>query len=171
MIVYTEGTTLYYFTNENHEVEGLDYLNLIRCCTQYCTHFSLVFWRSQLFGRYQLPVVPYLCKATQWRQTPAQGCYEEHFKCYYQCTEDAITYLYRRVNNLFDWVRAWEDEGLKTDNPEDITFYREDGSVFFQSITHEGDCWLFPREGEFVEDIISRPGWKKADKKPILFEF
>ena len=162
---------MFCFSNEDYEVAGLDYINLIRCCAQYCTHFSLVFWRSQLFEHYQLPIVPYLCKATQWKQTRMPGYYEEHFKCYYQCTEDAVAYLYRRVNNLFDWVRDWKEKDSETDNPEDITFYREDGSVFFQSITHEGECWIFPREGEYVDDIVSRPGWEKIDKKPILFEY
>ena len=44
---------------------------------------------------------------------------------------------------------------------EDLTFYRADGSIFFESTTHEGYCDLFPRDDEDVSELVSKEGWEK----------
>lgn len=44
-------------------------------------------------------------------------------------------------------------------NPEDPVFYRDDGSVFFSSIIHDGKCFLFPTDSENISDIVSSDHW------------
>ncbi len=48
-------------------------------------------------------------------------------------------------------------------NPEDPTFYRADGSVFFSSVIHEGEITLYPREDEDVSNIVSKPHWTEKE--------
>lgn len=39
--------------------------------------------------------------------------------------------------------------------PEDITFFRADGSVLFGSISHEGECWIEARAGEDIRSLLA----------------
>jgi hypothetical protein len=43
--------------------------------------------------------------------------------------------------------------------PEDPTFYRPDGSIFFKSTTHEGELTLMPRGDEDVSNVLSSGRW------------
>ncbi|MGM9680039.1 MAG: hypothetical protein ACI3XR_00890 [Eubacteriales bacterium] len=72
--------------------------------------------------------------------------------------------LLSRVTDLFDWIRTDERE-----NPEDLTFYREDGSVFFWSETHEGICVLCDRVQEKVSQIVSKKGWKARKEGEFIY--
>ena len=38
-------------------------------------------------------------------------------------------------------------------------FFREDGTAFFTSIAHEGECILTPRDSEDVEGLIRSGPW------------
>lgn len=49
--------------------------------------------------------------------------------------------------------------------PENPAFYRADGSIFFDSIIHDGKCYLFPRAGEDVSAVVSHPGWRFSSRR------
>ena len=38
-----------------------------------------------------------------------------------------------------------------------------DKSIFMETISHEGECFLFPKPGEDISDVISKNGWIKTD--------
>lgn len=58
-------------------------------------------------------------------------------------------------------ILAWRPREL----PEDLTFFRADGSVFLGTMTHEGECWLTPREDEDVEEILQTGMWHRSARK------
>lgn len=49
--------------------------------------------------------------------------------------------------------------------PENPAFYRADGSIFFDSVIHEGKCYLFPRAGEDLSAVVSYPGWRISSRR------
>ena len=72
--------------------------------------------------------------------------------------------LLKKENNIFSWF--WEE---KTPfHFENLTFYRNDGTIFFESITHEGECYLYAKDTEDVSRIVSNEHWEK-NPKPIKF--
>lgn len=43
---------------------------------------------------------------------------------------------------------------MEVHNPEDMTIYRENGTVFFDSVVYAGVCRLYRRIGEKVRHIV-----------------
>lgn len=141
----------YYFqdwddeTREELRIADEDYSMLIDLCFQYASSFSLSFLSHQLQGT-GFPLAPY----------QADGPRDGRVRCYFKCTDDARSFLKERVRDFFGWVYT-----LDPNIPEDLTFYRDDSSVFLWSQTHEGICALFPHHDEDISACISRPGWHK----------
>lgn len=77
---------------------------------------------------------------------------------YYKVCPALCDLLINSARSIFEWKDGWDYE-----NPENPTFYRDDGSVFLFSVIHEGEVYLFPNEDEDVDDIISK-GWIKIDE-------
>ncbi len=79
-----------------------------------------------------------------------------HTRFYRVCPE-----LYEALLSISDSLFSWL-YGRGHCNPEDPTFYREDGSVFFSSVIHEGECHLYLRDGEDASEILGIPGWEEC---------
>ena len=62
------------------------------------------------------------------------------------------------IMNQTDSIFAWSRE---KGNPEDLTFFRPDGTVFFSVHTREGICTLNPEEDEDVSRILSDTRWRE----------
>ena len=84
-------------------------------------------------------------------------CGTEHsYFNYYRVCDKLCDILLKTTNHIFSWLNGWGYE-----NPEDPTFYREDGSLFFTSTIHEGECTLFVRD-EDVSEILANKLWIKG---------
>jgi hypothetical protein len=59
----------------------------------------------------------------------------------FEASPEAIEVLCEGVDGLFGW--------LGPDEPEDLAFYRRDGSVFLESIAHEKDARLYLSQEEW----------------------
>ena len=70
----------------------------------------------------------------------------------------------RMNDSIFKWMYG------KVKKPEDIAFYREDGSVFLSSVIHEGEDSLFPREGEDISAILDLDNWYLVDDAKRWFK-
>lgn len=78
---------------------------------------------------------------------------------YYTVCPELCEVLIASANGMFDeWVQNWQSEG-----PDNLTFYRDDGSVFLNTVTHDNVITLRPRDDEDIEDIISRGRWLTHD--------
>lgn len=64
---------------------------------------------------------------------------------FFYCTEECQNVIFGISKDLWAFIHGW---GFS--NPEDPTFYRSDGSVFFSSQIHEGHAAFYPREDEDI---------------------
>lgn len=64
------------------------------------------------------------------------------------------SFIMNRTESIFAWSK---EKG----NPEDLTFFRPDGTVFFSVRTHDGVCTLNPEEDEDVSRILSDTRWRE----------
>ncbi|MBP3377552.1 MAG: hypothetical protein J6L96_02270 [Clostridia bacterium] len=84
---------------------------------------------------------------------------------YYQVCPEIKDLLINSADSIYQWLNGW---GFN--NPEDPTFYREDGSVFFSSVIHDGELFLNLTEDENVFDTISSNNWELIQSSGNSFE-
>ena len=164
----TKEKSMYYFTDYNDAtredlcIKGEDYKQLVQVCFQHAVMFSFAISKG-LQGKVKGAPKPIFCQPH--RDTAYNGW--RQYVYYYPCTEETKEFLLRTVDDFFAWLYRGD-----YCNPEDLTFYREDRSIFFWSETHEGVCALLNRAGEDVSSIIKQRGWcytGNRDKRPDLF--
>lgn len=145
------GVELYWFADWDDErgveqtVSGQDYAELIDTCFRYCTHVSL----SLRFGggKFALP-------------EPHISPLNDSDTAVLPCSGKVREYLLNTTDDLFGWIDS-------NGKPEDLTFYRADGSIFFWLLTHEGVCCLLGRSDEDVSGITRKPGWHSCPPEPF----
>lgn len=149
---------------EEFDISGDAYIELIKTCAKYCTSFAFMSSNGEptvipeKLNDYKIPLTDEQVQRFSYCLTPyVQFCKEtgdgEYVFAYRVCDE-SIELLLEMSSDLYGWY--WQSEHTC---PEDITFYREDGSVFFTSTTHDGICELTPREDEDVKNIVSKEHW------------
>lgn len=170
---YSENTVKYRFRDtdetgwDKYDIEGEGYRALIDACCQYCSVVSFDISPQYKDAEYLVPIQKYLIKRDN-----AYGVFNEIFKSYTAepdkryyivCTE--MSNLLKKEKNIFSWF--WKEK-----NPfhfENLTFYRNDGTVFFESITHEGECYFYAKETEDISQIVSNELWEQ-NPKPMQFD-
>ena len=75
----------------------------------------------------------------------------------YLLTPEVKRFIRNRTDSIFKWTCTRGCE-----NPEDLTFFRPDGTVFFSLRIREGVCTLSPEEGEDISLILKDPHWKEV---------
>ena len=138
-----------------YDIRGDAYKELICCCCQYSKIFSMVITD---------PSSPIIQQLQPYRiATPdhvllsfPEYTHQSADIAYYRVCPQVREILADGVGGIFEWIDGW---GFT--NPNDPAFYREDGSVFFASVIHNGVCTLTPRPGEDVSQIIKDPLWIK----------
>ena len=145
------------------DITGEDYKNLIDVCCKYSSVVSFIFFKRNKNINLSQELEPY-------RITCPDSITHtfDHYKYYNLVKNDEIRYyrvcaevqciLVHYAESIFEWIQGWD-----FNNPEDPTFYRNDGSVFFTSTIHEGELSLTPRENENVSNIISLDGWSQSE--------
>ena len=109
---------------EEHDIVGIEYKNLIEVCCKYCTTFSVIATNKN-------SVLLKKLQKYETKKNPKISFEFEHYtkECleikYYNVTSELYKTLIENTNNIFCWINGWNFA-----NPEDPTFYREDGSVF-----------------------------------------
>lgn len=139
-----------YFTNSGYfPLSGTHYTQLLQCCFK---HSSFVSFRHVNSAH---PSVSHLEK---WEVKSDDIVFD--------ISDDAgKRSMYVACNDLHHAMLMWCDDLFSLHAygehplPEDPIFFRKDGSVFFSSIIHEGECSLYPRTGESVEDVLSWGHW------------
>lgn len=147
---------------EEYDISGEEYKELITTCCKYCEIMSL---------RFLSPQTSFINELDQFVTSEIKNItfiYEHYYRNikpenqpdvkYYRVCPELCELLLKIADSIFKWIYGW---GYT--NPEDPVFYRADGSVFFSSVIHDGECALTPRSTEDVSNIISKDHW-------ILFE-
>lgn len=141
------------YGNAEYDITGEEYLNLMRKCCECTKSFSL--YHKDFNTRIYKELEPYKIKSEIINKNDYQGNnYIEEIAYYSVCSEtfDIIT---TQVKAIFNWIRGWG-----YNNPEDPTFYRENGTVFLDSSIHNGVVRMFPIN-EDVSEIIKNELWRQ----------
>lgn len=138
-----------------YDIDNDNYRELLSVCFEHSKIMSLLYYddnseiRKKL-KKFQIP------KATNISFTNDYGAGEI---VYYRICEELYKILTGMSNGIFEkWIYNWRMSG-----PVDPTFYRDDGSVFLNVITHDGEIALRPRENENVSNIVTKEGWLTHD--------
>ena len=143
--------------NEEYDIRGEAYKTLIRTC---CEHSAVLYLK---YTQPNLPIADQLKKyeinkpSNIPNDTVIYGPYCERH--YFKVCPELCEILLNATEGIFEWLNGW---GFQ--NPDDPTFYREDGSVFFASEIHNGLCVLIPNNGENVEELLRAATWEIADE-------
>ena len=138
--------------NEEYDIRGESYEILIRTCCRYSAVLYLKCMKPDLSVAVCLK--PFEIQRPQnvpnddWNHLPY--C-EKH---YYKVCPELCEILLHAAGGIFEWLNGWGFE-----NPDDPTFYRSDGTVFFTSEIHEGVCELVPRPDEDVQALLQAVNW------------
>lgn len=149
-----------------YDIKGDEYFKLLEACFEFCTSVSFVFCRKSGFPLkwdermeiYRIPVtnenrIAYGHYGFGGECESAANIWYE-IRHYRLCTESQEL-IRGMTDSLFSWVSSSEHC-----MPDDPVFYRRDGTVFFFSLIHEGECSLFPRPDEDVSRIVAKNLWK-----------
>lgn len=140
--------------NEDYDISGENYKNLLKACFRYCTTVSFYIWNVDSiypsdWEKFRLPTTQ------KHIETYTHYYYNDHSSIHvYQLNEEMKESIMNITDSMFKWIC-----GMGNTNPDDPIFYREDGSVFFWSCIHDGECRLLPRSNEDVSNIICSKLW------------
>lgn len=158
--------------NEDFDIAGEDYEKFLKTCFKYSSTFAFMvdglnkkFIQANLppeLEKFRIPLDACVLDASKhyWFKLKKKEFADSIF-CYRVCPE-LFPIVLNITDSIFKWIDGW---GYK--NPEDPAFFREDGSIFFNSTIHEGECYLYPRPDEDVSDILSIETWYKNVKTVI----
>lgn len=151
------------FGNEDYDIAGKDYVNLLNFCFKNAKIFSLK------YSSVHLTIYESL-KAYE-----IGSCVEvikNEKVVYYKTCEQTFNILSKHVNSIFCWMFD------QNENPEDLMFFREDGSILFSSCIHNGmlSLWI---KNENESSILTGNLWIPSEedvrnsiyKKTTYFNF
>ena len=144
---------------EEYDISGNAFHTLLAACCRYCTILTLRFPQqvpaAEALEPYRIP---------NDERLPLDIVYAHYgtlsfgeVRSYRVCPE-LIALFSIVADSMFKWL--W---GCGYAHPEDPVFYRADGSVFFCSCIHEGECMLLPRDDEDVGKILADPLWRTCE--------
>lgn len=130
--------------------EGTDFARLLEVCVRYCAFFSLVLLQETAFQKAaQLDAFLVEERSLLPEEKIQKEDGDKAVIRFYRVDEKSVQALLNISRNLWDFVYWWGYQ-----NPEDLTFYRVDSSVFFRCIAHEGEAILSPQENEDITPVL-----------------
>ena len=152
------------------DISGDKYNTLITTCFKYCKYFSLDFTKENIYVSEHISSCEYSPNISDelkhiygidgsseiiWMDKEGKICCREPRwkRKYYLCDECTKKFLLG-----FGSVFSYFKENVQI-LPENLVLYRSDNTVMLKVITHEGECSLYPHEGECLEDILKNSQW------------
>lgn len=146
--------------DEEIDIRGEKYEELIEVCFRYSAYFSFVF-REKSIPVSGLERFLVASKITdRWPGTWSGGL---HKLSLYSCDKITKSILQSHVNSLFSWVSCWGNG-----NPEDLAFYRRDKSVFFTR-SHMKEWPRFWKDRRRISGRFCRRAAGKKSRRGISF--
>ena len=149
---------------EEYNIESDRYNELLQFCFKHSKYFSFTFFPDRInlpewLLNIQLPK-NHIC--LEWWSKHRTAYVSKGVTTYndiflLELTPETKKWIEGVTDNIFSWMNRWEYK-----NPEDPVFYREDGSIMFFSVIHEGICELRLKEDEESDarQIINSPLWR-----------
>lgn len=131
-------------TDKDIVIKGKSFRILLDICFKYSNEFSFLFDETNNKKFVELD-------AHLTHKVKKASCHEDLYPTvrqwikFYKCCEESK----RAILSITD--DFWKLNGASDlQNPEDLTFYRKDRSVFFCSSRHQGYGTFYPRKGEDI---------------------
>lgn len=146
------------------DIDGAAYYQLLSACFKYCTTFSMLVSqnlsndpRIKALEKYRLPVTKNVLDAYQhYGDCKNMNCVGAKSEIrHYMLNTETTGAILQFCDSIFKWINAW---GYA--NPEDPAFFRENGSIFFSSIIHEGECTIYPKANEDISEVVAGNLWQ-----------
>ena len=143
--------------NKDIEQSYAEYCDLIQVCCETCETVSFLIQKPNLvltekLEAYRVSPPPNIDVFPKTRYPDTSDIR------YYRICDEIKEILLHSVSNMYEWM-----VGHGFENPEDPVFYRKDGSVFLETIIHEGEITLLhQKEDGDISRIISNAHWLKA---------
>ena len=151
--------------NEEYDITSDDYIELLKICFKYSASFSFMITKNDsLTIKESLPneLEKYRIYADDYVLNNYNRYMDlkRNIHCYQACPE-TFDLILKINDSIFKWINGWGNK-----KPEDLAFFREDGSIFFSSIVHHGECSIYPRDNEDISSVLSSGNWYlKTDNK------
>lgn len=142
-MIYTYFERDYFNNCGEYPMSLAHFAALLNACFTFSRMFSL---------SVSNPEHPLLAALENWRVLDEDIAQDKSFA--YTACKETNDVLKKFANSVFDFSR-YAGNGF----PEDLTFYRSDKSIFMDSIAHEGECSIYPRESEDVAEVLSFGRW------------
>ncbi|MBP5208801.1 MAG: hypothetical protein J6330_10145 [Clostridia bacterium] len=159
------------------DIDDFYFPDLMSCCFKYSKFFSYEYFWCDGLKKPDNPPVEKILKyevrdfgkmltdeaRENWKEAGVSLdplTTPEMVRKYFEINEDTKNFVLS-YGSLFAY---WENDhggGYNFEPAQNLAFYRDDQTVFFDSVTHEAECRIYPNENEDVSDIIGRRGWKK----------
>lgn len=147
-VKYTFFTRDYFSNSGDYDFSREHYVELLEYCFRNCGIFSLQFMFENDLTK----------KLRKWEiENPGFAFQNEtrplnrHYYCADHSTHD---FLLNITSSIFDFYASPQHP-----YPEDIVFYRKDGSILLDSVAHEGECSIYPYSVEEAMPIIRHGHW------------
>ena len=150
--------------HEEYDISGEQYHSLLETCFKYSASFSIALspgCKADLskWDSYRIPVEDNV-KALYSHYGDPNAVYADKIGDYeirqYKLCPELRHLIAQHTDSIFSWLCGW---GF--DNPDDPAFFREDGSVFFSSTIHEGECALYLKATESLPENLLDEKWTK----------
>ena len=155
-------------TDIEQDLTEKDYINFLETCFRHCASCAFIVHDYKYLKpafvipeleKYRIPVADYVINAYSHYGFESELRINHHghheIRHYKLCTESCA--LIRCVTNtLFSWLCDSDFQ-----NPEDLMFFRDDGTVFFDSVMHEGYATVYVKDNEDISDLLLNPYWKE----------
>lgn len=153
----------FYQPGTSKDVCGKEYVDLINMCFRYSKFFYLRFQRDFFAFPQETcdsmeELNPCLYQSHDQFLEPMCGPGLDRMTFYY-CNDETRRLLLTKTDHLF----GWNFHNSPAPLPEDLTFFREDGSIFFELVSHDMDMVAFPETGEGLDDILSKDNWRSKE--------
>lgn len=147
-------TYYFYDTDETgtaeYDLSGDAYRDLMDLCGKYCAIVSFLDRthdkKWDVIEAYRIPIPE--CVSAVYRRHYALDDTAQIVHCF-RVTDDVLHFLSEHADSVFE----------RKNGVEDLAFFREDGTAFFTSIAHEGECILMPRDSEDMEALVRSGPW------------
>ena len=145
------------------EPTGLDYTQLIEFCAKRCAKFTFVLQRPkqlregchQFLDTLKKDLIEVIDQ-TEWPGTKlTHSAAPVHW---FRLTPESIAVLKAKVSSIYEW--------LVPNLPEDLAFYRPDGSALLGTSSHERFTFINLAEGEPEEFKQEVPGLRLNKLSP-----
>ena len=156
-------TREYFGDNVEIDIKGNNYLELIDACFSIALYFSLKIFENGDNQEIE-PITRFVKKQINkglFQHSAINGLIHSWTVDFlFECCDETKSFLKLPQYSLFYW--AGRRKGFP---PENITFYRDNGTILLETIAHDEHCYVYLEEKE-IREFIHLAEWEVRSDRP-----